>query len=128
VKVEKPSPLSRRSETKTDCRVDLSRRLAASKYNDDGNSMKAEVKRRRIVTPPSSQLRKRAWPRDVVLRGFTPSSDYFDEIRQFLPGIEVYPFAGRVIIIGQTTISLALNPYQVLVIWNPPAGFIIFRV
>jgi hypothetical protein len=83
---------------------------------------------RQLVTPPSFQLRKRAWPRDVVLRGFTPSSDYFDEIRQFLPGIEVYPFAGRVIIIGQTTISLALNPYQVLVIWNPPAGFIIFRV
>ena len=30
-----------------------------------------------------------------VLRGFTPSSNYFDKIRQFLPGIEIYPLAGR---------------------------------
>jgi hypothetical protein len=122
--------------------------------------MKAEVKRRRVVAPPSSQPRKRAWPRDAlsivvlqyrtklslsidlstvalvkaeafakleVLRGFTPSADYFDEIRQFLPGIEVYPFAGRVQI-GQTPVSFALNPYRVLVIWNQPAGLVIFRV
>jgi hypothetical protein len=89
--------------------------------------MKAEVKRRRIVAPPSSQPHKGAWPRDVVLRGFTPSSDYFDEIRQFLPGIEVYPFAGRVQI-GQAPIFFALNPYQVLENWNQPAGLVIFRV
>jgi hypothetical protein len=89
--------------------------------------MKAEVKRRRIVASPSPQPRKGAWPRGAALRGFTPSSDYFDEVRQFLPGIEIYPFAGRVQI-GQTPVSFALNPHQVLVIWNQPAGFIIFRV
>jgi hypothetical protein len=54
-------------------------------------------------------------------------SDYFDEIRQFLPGIEVYPFAGR-IRIGQTPVSFALNPYQVLENWNQPAGLVIFPV
>jgi len=55
-------------------------------------------------------------------------SDYFDEIRQFLPGIEVYPFAGRSIRIGQTPVSFALNPYQVLEIWNRTAGLVIFSV
>ena len=100
--------------------------------------MKAEVKRRRIVPPTcrgvvlqsstkTDQPRKGAWPRDVVLRGFTPSSDYFDEIRQFLPGIEVYPFAGLVQI-GQAPVFFALNPDQDFVIWIQPADFIIFRV
>jgi hypothetical protein len=42
------------------------------------------------------------------------SANHFDKIRQFLPGIEIYPFAGR-IRIGQTPESFALNPYQVLV-------------
>jgi hypothetical protein len=55
------------------------------------------------------------------------SSDYLDEIRQFLPGIEVYPFAGR-ICIGQTPVSFALNPYQFLVNWNQTAGLVIFPV
>jgi hypothetical protein len=87
--------------------------------------MKAEVKRRRIAAPPSSQPRKGAWPRDAVLRGFTPSSDNFDEIRQFLPGIEVYPFAGRVQI-GQAPVFFASNPYQVLENWNQPADLVIF--
>jgi len=42
------------------------------------------------------------------------SSNHFDEIRQFLPGIEIYPFAGLVQI-GQALIFFALNPHQVLV-------------
>jgi hypothetical protein len=48
-------------------------------------------------------------------------SDYFDEICQFLPGIEVYPFAGLVQI-SQAPVFLALNPDQVLVIWIQPAA------
>ncbi|MGA2181214.1 MAG: hypothetical protein ABSH15_16750 [Verrucomicrobiota bacterium] len=55
------------------------------------------------------------------------SSDYLDEIRQFLPGIEVYPFAGR-ISIGQTPVSFALNPYQFLENWNQPVGLVVFSV
>jgi hypothetical protein len=53
------------------------------------------------------------------------SSDHFDKSRQFLTGIEIYPFAGRVQI-GHAPVSLALNPYQILVNWNLPtdlAGF-----
>jgi hypothetical protein len=42
------------------------------------------------------------------------SSDHFDKIRQFLAGIEIYPFAGR-IRIGQALIFFALNPDQALV-------------
>ena len=84
------------------------------------------MKRRRIVAPPSSQPRKGAWPRDVVLRGFTPSFDDFDEIRQFLPGIEVYSFIGRVQI-GQTPVSFALNPYQNHVRLNLPSDLAVFR-
>jgi hypothetical protein len=94
------------------------------------------VKRRRIVAPPSSQPRKWAWPRGALsieasakleaLRGFTPSSDYFDEIRQFLAGIEVYPFIGRVQI-GQTPVSFALNPYQNHVRLNLTSDLAVFR-
>jgi hypothetical protein len=63
--------------------------------------------------------------------GFTPfyagpSSDFFDETRQFLAGIEVYPIAGRVQI-GQTIEFLALNPDQVLVILIQPAAGAVFR-
>ena len=45
---------------------------------------------------------------------FSISSNHFDKIRQFLPGIEIDPFAGR-IQIGQALIFFALNPYQILV-------------
>jgi len=38
---------------------------------------------------------------------------YFDEIRQFLPGIEIYPFAGLVQIAG--TYILCIEPTPVLV-------------
>ena len=49
------------------------------------------------------------------LPGFNRQSpDHFDKIRQFLPGIEIDPLAGR-IRIGQTPESFALNPCQVLV-------------
>jgi hypothetical protein len=42
------------------------------------------------------------------------SSNHFDKIRQFLPGIEIYPFAGLVQI-GQAHIFFALDPGQILV-------------
>ena len=50
----------------------------------------------------------------MALRGFTPSSDHFDKICQFLAGIEIYPFAGR---IGksQAPVTFALDPHQVIV-------------
>jgi hypothetical protein len=57
--------------------------------------------------------------------GFTPSSDYFDETGQFLPGIEVCPFVSLVQI-SQAPEFLALNPNQVLVIWIPPADGAVF--
>jgi hypothetical protein len=60
----------------------------------------------------------------AVLNGL--SSDYFDETRQFLPGIEVYPFAGLVQI-SQALVFLALNPDQILVIWIQPADGAFFR-
>jgi hypothetical protein len=63
--------------------------------------------------------------RRSLLRG--PSSDYFDEIRQFFAGIEIYPFACRVQI-GQAPIFFALNPDQVLLIWIQSAGLAIFCV
>ena len=42
------------------------------------------------------------------------SSNHFDKIRQFLPGMEINPLAGR-IRIGQALVFFALNPCQVLV-------------
>jgi hypothetical protein len=45
---------------------------------------------------------------------FSISSNHFDKIRQFLPGIEIDPSAGR-IRISQTPVSFALNPHQILV-------------
>jgi len=53
--------------------------------------------------------------------------NYFDEIRQFSAGIEVYPFAGFVQI-GQAPVFLALNPDQFLENRNWPAGLAIIRV
>jgi len=55
-----------------------------------------------------------------------PSSDYFDETRQFFPGIEVDPFAG-LIQISQALVFLALNPDQVLVIWIQPDDGAVLR-
>jgi hypothetical protein len=55
-----------------------------------------------------------------------PSADYFDETRQFLAGIEVYPFAGRVQI-SQAPIFFALNPDQFLDNWNRLADWAAFR-
>src|SRR5208283_4219802 len=55
------------------------------------------------------------------------SSDHFDEIRQFLAGVEIYPFAGRVQI-GQATVVFALDPYQIRVIWKLPAGLDILKM
>jgi len=55
------------------------------------------------------------------------SSNHFEEIRQFLAGIEIDPIAGRVKI-GQATVSFALDPYQVRVNWKLPAGLDAFKV
>jgi hypothetical protein len=70
-----------------------------------------------LVVPPSLKLI--AWIKRI-------SSDYFDKIRQFLAGIEVYPFAGRVQI-SQTPVFLALNPYQFHRSLNLPADLAVFR-
>ncbi|MGA2178193.1 MAG: hypothetical protein ABSH15_01230 [Verrucomicrobiota bacterium] len=63
----------------------------------------------------------------MALRGFTPSSDHFDKICQFLAGIEIYPFAGR---IGksQAPVTFALDPHQVIVNFGVLGGILIARV
>jgi hypothetical protein len=53
------------------------------------------------------------------------SPDYFNGTRQFLSGIEIYPFAGLVQV-SQAPVFLALNPDQILVIWIQPADWAVF--
>ena len=54
------------------------------------------------------------------------SANHFDKIRQFLAGIEIYPFAGRVQI-GQAPVFFALDPYRIHTILNTPVSLGIFH-
>jgi hypothetical protein len=54
-------------------------------------------------------------------------SDYFNEICQFFAGIEIYPFTVRASI-GQTPVTFALNPYQIIVGCRRLAGLITVRL
>jgi hypothetical protein len=54
-------------------------------------------------------------------------SDYFNEICQFFAGIEIYPFTLRVSI-GQTSVTFALNPYQINVGFRLLASLITVRL
>ena len=54
-------------------------------------------------------------------------SDYFNEVCQFFAGIEIYPLTFRVCI-GQTPVTFALNPYQIIVGYRLLAGLVTVRV
>jgi hypothetical protein len=92
--------------------------IIISRQQSPSVSRRSETKTDRLSAPGRAQVQRR--------RISKRSSDFFDETRQFLSGIEVNPLAGLVQI-SQAPEFLALNPDQILEVWIRPAAWAFFR-